>query len=108
LDFDGALHCIKNTREFGEHAVAGGVGNSTSMTGDEVVNDSATGGQRGHRRLLVAVHQAAISLDIGREDCCETSLERRSLHPLPFHETTEHHQRADTVADDFGDREHRG
>jgi hypothetical protein len=30
-----------------------------------------------------------------------------SEKPLPFHKMTERHQRADAIADDLGDREHR-
>ena len=81
LDLDRATNCVENAREFGEHTVAGGVRDPTSMIRDELVDNGATGGQRGHRRFFVAVHQAAASLDIRGEDCRETSLERRSLHP---------------------------
>jgi hypothetical protein len=56
LDFDSAADCIKNTHEFGEYTVAGGVGDPTSMTRDELVDNGATGGQRGHRRFFIAVH----------------------------------------------------
>jgi hypothetical protein len=51
------------------------------MPRDEVVDKAATGGQRCHRRFFVAVHQAAIALDIRGKDCRQTSLKRRSLHP---------------------------
>jgi hypothetical protein len=80
LDFDCAAHCIKNAPEFGEYAIAGGVGDPTSMTRDELVDNSAAGGQRGHCRFFVAVHQAAVAPDIGGKDCRKASLERRSLH----------------------------
>jgi len=79
------------------------------MLRDELVDDGPAGGQRGHRRLFVAVHQTAIALDIGGKDCRKASFERRSFHltPLPFHKMTERHQWADAIADDLGDGKHR-
>ena len=74
LDFDCAAHCINNAPEFGEYAVAGGVGDPTSMTRDELVDNGAAGGQRGHCRFFVAVHQAAVALDIRCEDGHQSSL----------------------------------
>jgi hypothetical protein len=80
------------------------------MPGDELVDKGTMRRQRRHRRFFIAVHQAAVALDIRGEDCRQTSLERGSFHPkkrLSFHEMTERHQRADAVADDLGDCEHR-
>jgi len=91
LDLDRGANCVENARELGEHAVAGGIRDPTSMPRDELVDKGPTGGQRGHRRFFVAMHQAAVALDIRDEDCRETSLERRGLHskkPLPFHKPT--------------------
>ena len=81
LDLDRAMNRVEHAREFGEHAVAGCVRDPASMPRDEVVDKAATGGQRCHRRFFVAVHQAAIALDIRGKDCRQTSLKRRSLHP---------------------------
>jgi hypothetical protein len=80
LDLDCAVNRIEYAHEFGKHAVAGGVRDPTSMASDELVNYSATGGQRRDRSFFIAVHQSAVALDIRGEDCSETSLERRSLH----------------------------
>jgi hypothetical protein len=48
-----------------EHAIAGGIRNPASMLSNELVDDGPAGRQCVHRRHLVAVHQAAITLDIG-------------------------------------------
>jgi hypothetical protein len=57
------------------------------MPPDEAVDHGAVGGQCRHRRFFIDVHQAAIALDISREDGRETPLDRRSLHrPLPAFE----------------------
>jgi hypothetical protein len=80
LDLDRTANRVEHAGEFGEHAIAGGVRDPASMLADELVDDGPAGRQRGHRRLFVAVHQAAVALDIGGQDCREASLERRSLH----------------------------
>jgi hypothetical protein len=55
------------------------------MPGDELVDKGTMRGQRRHRRFFIAVHQAAVALDIRGEDCRQTSLERGSFHPKkPF------------------------
>ena len=81
LDLDRATHCVENASEFGEYAIARRIRDPTSMTRDELVDENPTGGQSRHRRFFVAVHQAAIALDIRGKDCRQTSLKRRSLHP---------------------------
>jgi hypothetical protein len=68
LAFDRTANCIEHTREFCEHAVAGGVRDPASMPGDELVDNGTTGRQCRHRRFFVAMHQAAVALDIGCED----------------------------------------
>jgi hypothetical protein len=80
LDLDCAVNRVEHAREFGKYTVAGSVRDPTSMASDELVDYSATGGQRRDRSFFIAVHQAAVALDIRGEDCSETSLERRSLH----------------------------
>ena len=80
LDLDRAANRVEDAGEFGEHAIPGGIRDPTSMSGDELVDNGATGEQRRHRRFFVAVHQAAVALDIRGEDRRQTSLERRSLH----------------------------
>src|SRR5271166_1161193 len=109
LDLDRTTHCIENASEFGEYAIARRIRDPTSMTGDEFVDEAPPGGQRRHRRFFVAVHQAAVALDISGEDGHQAPLERRRLHletPLPFHKMTEGGQRAGAVAYDLSDRQH--
>src|SRR4029077_4306058 len=80
LDLDGATDRVEDAGEFGQHAVAGGVCDAAPIPRDELVDERTTGGQRRHRRFLIAMHQAAVALDIGSEDCRKTPLERGSLH----------------------------
>src|SRR5580692_2738386 len=80
LDLDRAADRVKNAGEFGEYTVAGSVRDPASMLRDQVIDNRAAGRQCHHRRFFVAMHQAAVTLDIRGEDCHQTSLERRSLH----------------------------
>lgn len=80
LDLDRALHRIENAAEFGEHAVAGRVCNPPAVSGDQFVGNRPMSGQRRQRGVFVTVHQAAIALDVSREDSREMPLDRRRLH----------------------------
>src|SRR5205085_9741126 len=80
LNLDRAANRVEHAGEFGEDAIAGGVRNPAPMLRDEFVNHGAAGGQRGHCRFFVAVHQPAVALDIGGEDCSKPAFQRRSLH----------------------------
>ena len=81
LDLDRTVNRVEHADEFGEHAIAGGVRDPPSMLPDQIVDYRTTGRQCRHRRLFVAMHQAAVALDIGGEDRHKPSLDRRSLHP---------------------------
>jgi hypothetical protein len=84
LDFDRAVNRLKNAGKLSEHAVAGRVRNSTSITRYQLIDKSPTNGQSYHRCFLVAVHKATVALDISGENCHQTPLERRSLHLQPL------------------------
>jgi hypothetical protein len=49
----------RRAHEFNEPAIPGGVRDPASMRPNELVDYGATGGQCRHRRLFIAVHQAA-------------------------------------------------
>jgi hypothetical protein len=80
LNFDRTANRVEHAGEFGDHAIAGGVRDPASMLRDELVDDRPARRQRGHRRFFIAVHQPAVTLDIGGKDCRKPSFERRSLH----------------------------
>jgi hypothetical protein len=69
LDLDRAVHGIDYTCEFGEHAVAGRVRNPTFVPCNELVDHGTVRGQNRERSFFIAVHQAAVALDI----CCQDS-----------------------------------
>jgi hypothetical protein len=71
---------IENAAEFSEHSVAVGVCNPAAMPGDVLVDNRPVSRQCCHCRLLDAVHQAAIALDVSGMGSCEMPLDRRRLH----------------------------
>ena len=68
LDLDRALHRLDDAREVGEQPVAGRVGDPAAMALDEPGEHAAAVLQRRHRRDLVGLHEAAVALDVGRQD----------------------------------------
>ena len=68
LDLDRAPDRVKDAGEFGEYTVTGSVRDPASMLRDKVIDNGAAGRQCRHRRFFVAMHQAAVTLDIRGED----------------------------------------
>jgi hypothetical protein len=83
LDFNGTRNGIKDTGKFREHAIACRIGDAASMLGNQMVDDRTTCRQGRHRRLLVALHEAAISFDIGGKDRSQPPFEFRCFHERP-------------------------
>jgi hypothetical protein len=81
-----AQRTVEHTREFGEHAIPRRVRDSTFMLCDELVDYGAAGGQSGEGGVFVTVHQTAIALDIGCEDCCQSPLKRRGFHTYALYD----------------------
>jgi hypothetical protein len=80
LDFGCTAYCIEHAREFGKHAVAGGVGDAAPMPGDELVDKGPTSRQCCHCHFFVAMHQAAVTLDIRCEDSREAPFQLGCFH----------------------------
>ena len=80
LNSDRARDRVEHARELGQHAVAGGGCNPDAMIEDQVVDCRAARRKRRHRRLFVAVYQAAIVLDIGGDDRGKLPFELGCLH----------------------------
>jgi hypothetical protein len=80
LDLNGALYGSNDAGEFGENAVTGRAADAAAVLRDDRVGNGSMGRECRQRVFLVDAHQAAISLDVGGEDCDELSLERRRFH----------------------------
>lgn len=74
LPRDGALHRIDRAGEIGNDAVTGGIEDPTSVVGDQLVNDRATGFQPAQRTGLVLPDKPAAPRHVGGEDCREFAL----------------------------------
>ncbi len=68
LDGKRALCCIERAREFGEDAVAGGIGDGPSLLGDQPVGNFAMRGKESERCDLVHIMSPRIARNIGAED----------------------------------------
>jgi hypothetical protein len=85
LDFDRALDGSEDAAEFGQHAIAGCVAYPSAVLGNERIGDGAMSREGGKRRHLVDTHQAAVALDIRRQNGDEFSLEMWCFHVRPIH-----------------------
>ncbi len=76
LNGDRAMHGINDAGELCEHAVTRAPSDVPPSFSDEAVDNRAMRGQRGERRFLILVHEAAVALDIGRENGSKLALWR--------------------------------
>ena len=80
LHAHGAADGVDHARELGQDAVAGGVGDPAPERQDQIVDGRPVRGQRRQRRFLVERHQAAVALDVRREDRHQPTIQTWCFH----------------------------
>jgi hypothetical protein len=81
LSRDGTLHSIHGAGEVGDETIASRVKDPTVMRGDQVIDDDPVSGEGPKRADLIEPHQAAVALDVRRENCRELSLDVVGFQP---------------------------
>jgi len=82
---DSTLHGIDGTAEVGNKAIPRRIENPATMRGDQAMDDDPVSRERAEGADFIPPYQAAIALDIGREDRGELSFDgwRFQLLHLP-------------------------
>ena len=80
LDLHRAVDSFDDAGELRQHAVAGRAGDTAIVGIDEIIDDHAVGGQGGQRCRFVALHVAAVALDVGGEDGDQLAFQAGRFH----------------------------